>query len=59
MEEIRRLYNIMAIALRKILNRMRERDFERLRYIEPSYENIILHGLREMFPQLYDQETSE
>ncbi|MCI8994382.1 MAG: carbon-nitrogen hydrolase family protein [Lachnospiraceae bacterium] len=57
MEEIRRLYNIMAIALRKILNRMRERDFERLRYIEPSYENIILHGLREMFPQLYDQET--
>ena len=33
MRQIQKLYNSMAVAFRKILNGMKERDFEKLRNI--------------------------
>ncbi|MCI8418721.1 MAG: hypothetical protein HFI33_14705 [Lachnospiraceae bacterium] len=57
MRQIRELYNIMAVALRNILNGTKERDFERLRNIEPSYERSIIENIKRIIPQLFDMDT--
>ena len=55
--QMKKLYNLLALLIRKILNNMKERDFERLRNLEEEYEIEIIKKLKSKFPDLYDQET--
>ena len=57
MRQIQKLYNSMAVAFRKILNGMKERDFEKLRNIKPDYEKSIIEGIKEVLPDLFDLDT--
>lgn len=55
--QMKKLYNLLALLIRKILNNMKERDFERLRNLEEEYEIEIIKKLKSKFPDLYDQEA--
>ena len=51
------LYNIFARILNILINRLNERDFEKMRNIKKDYENTILLKLKDKFPDLFDKET--
>ena len=51
------LYNIFARILNILINRLNERDFEKMRNIKKDYENTILLKLKDKFPDLFNKET--
>lgn len=53
----KRLYNIMAFALKKVTDITNERDFERLRTVNENYEIRIIEGLKEKFSDMFDKDT--
>ncbi|RKI39068.1 hypothetical protein D7V86_17580 [bacterium D16-51] len=57
MHQIKKLYNILSSALRKIENCVSERDFERLRNLDEQYEQSIVEELKVKFPDMFDKGT--
>lgn len=54
---IGRLYNIMSLGLKKILDRTSEQDFEKMRNIQEEYERFLLSDLKQFFPDLFEANT--
>ncbi len=57
MLQIKRLYNIMALALKKAEECMNEHDFERMRNLDDAYETALTEELKRRFPDMFDKNT--
>lgn len=57
MRQIKKLYNVMALALEKINKCTNERDYEIMRNLEEDYETAIVEELKKKFPDMFDKET--
>lgn len=55
--QIKRLYNLFALILSAIVHHTNEHDFEKMRNMDTRHEIVILEGLKEKFPELFDKET--
>ncbi len=53
MQQIKKLYNIMSFALRKVMDCSSERDFERMRDLEETYRLDITDRLVVRFPDMF------
>lgn len=52
-----RLYNIMSLGLKKVLDCTSEHDFEKMRNIQEEYERFLLSDLKQSFPDLFEANT--
>jgi len=57
MRQIKKLYDVMALVLKKILISTNEHDFEKMRNLEEDYVVKITETLKTKFPDLFDKET--
>lgn len=57
MLRIKELYNVMALALGKVEERMDEHDFERMRNLDDTYEIALTEELKRKFPDMFDKDT--
>ncbi len=57
MLQIKKLYNIMALALKKAEECMNEHDFERMRDLDDAYETALTEELKRRFPDMFDKNT--
>ena len=56
--QIKRLYNILALAIQKIEQKMKPDDFKNLKNIHPSYGQKILRSLQIKMPELFAEDGS-
>ena len=57
MLQIKKLYNIMALALKKAEECMNEHDFERMRDLDDAYETALTEELKRRSPDMFDKNT--
>ncbi len=57
MLQIKRLYNIMALALKKIEICTKERDLERMRNFTDDHVTELTERVKERFPDLFEKDT--
>lgn len=57
MLQIRKLYNIMSLAIKKVEECVEEHDFERMRNLDESYEIALTEEIKRRFPDMFDKDT--